>query len=83
MPNRLQLLVVFWGTGAAGICLMQGLLAGDRLPLVAAIALALVVCLGATASHWNPSYLRLVAAIGARIGPTSRAAAKRPSASFR
>jgi hypothetical protein len=83
MPSRLQLLVVFWGTGAAGICFMQGLLADNRLPLVAAMALALVVCLGATASRWIPSYQRLVAAIGARIGPTSRAAAKRAPASFR
>jgi hypothetical protein len=83
MPNRLQLLVVFWGTGAAGICLMEGLLAGNRLPLVVAMALALVVCLGATASHWIPYYQRFVAAIGARIGPTSRAAARRSSASVR
>ena len=83
MPSRLQLLVVFWGTGAAGIFFMQGLLAGDRLTLVAAMALAFVACLGATASHWLPSYHRLVAAMCARTDPTSGATSKRTSASIR
>lgn len=82
MPSRLQLLVVFWGTGAAGICLMQALLAGDRLTLLPALALSLVVCLGATASRWIPSYQRLVAAIGVRVGPTPRTTSKRTSPSI-
>jgi hypothetical protein len=83
MPSRLQLLVVFWGTGAAGIFLMQGLLAGDRLTLVVAMALALVACLGATAARWIPASQRLVAAMCARIGPTPRATSERTSPSIR
>jgi hypothetical protein len=83
MPSRLQLLVVFWGTGAAGIFFMQGILAGDRPTLVAAMALAWVACLGATASRWLPFYQRLVAAMCARIAPASGATSKRTSPSAR
>ena len=76
MPSRLQLLVVFWSTGAAAICLMQALIAGDPLSLVPALALSLAASLGVTASQWIPTYQRLVAAMGARSDPAARAASK-------
>jgi hypothetical protein len=76
VPSRLQLLVVFWSTGAAAICLMQALIAGDPLTLVPALVLSLAACLGATAAQWVPAYQRVTAAMGARIGPASGTASK-------
>ena len=80
VPSRLQLLVVFWCTGAAGIFLTQALVTGDPLTLLPALVLTLVACLGAMASYWIPPCQRLIAAMDARIGPASRATSKRAPA---
>jgi hypothetical protein len=73
MPNRLQLLVVFWSTGAAGIFLTQALTAGDPSALAPALALGLAACLGATTSRWLPACQRRTAAMGARFGTAPEA----------
>ena len=81
MPSRLQLLVVFWGTGAAGICLMQALTAGDRLALGLGLALSLVACLGATVAQWSAPGRRGLVALGVPLDAASRAAPRREAAS--
>jgi hypothetical protein len=55
VPSRLQLLVVFWSTGAAAICLMQALIAGDPLTLVPALVLSLAACLGRSVGSCLPT----------------------------
>ena len=81
MPSRLQLLVVFWSTGAAAIFLTQALITGEPLTLATAVVLSPVACLGATLYYWLPAYRGLVAELVIRIGASSRATVKRGSTS--
>jgi hypothetical protein len=80
VPSRLQLLVVFWGTGAAGICLTQALTAGDRLALGLGLVMSVAACLSATVAQWSAPCRRGLVALGVRLDVASHAPARRGAA---